>query len=166
MEAIETPRTFNTPLEAGLRALFLLATGRRSFDSQRLVYFDYFLVHSSDVGGAESLHPRSPAQKGELLVRRQLVQDGLSLMRSRDLIERRFGASGISYRSTKAGRHVASLFESPYAAALRDRADWVVQTFGDLSDRQLSEAMDHHLGKWEDEIVEDIQPHPWEIPGG
>jgi hypothetical protein len=166
METVVPSRTFNTPLEAGLRALFLLATGRRSFDSQRLVYFDYFLVHSSDVGGAESLHPHTPSQKGELLVRRQLVQDGLSLMRSRDLIERRFVATGISYRSMKAGRYVVSLFESPYATALRERAEWVVETFGDLSDKQLSEAMDLHLGKWEEEIVEDIQPHRGEFHDG
>jgi len=165
MEAsVITERTFNTPLEAGLRSLFILATGTRGFDSQQLVFFDYFLVHSADLGGEESLHPTAPAQKGELLVRRRLVQDGLALMRSRDLVERRFLASGVSYRSTKAGRHVASLFDTPYANLLRERASWVVDTFGGMSERRLLEFVSENLGDWEEELIEDVQPQFGETP--
>ena len=68
--AASVPRVFNTPLEAGLRTLFLMSTGRRSFDFQRLIYLDYILVHSGDLGGAESIHPQAPGQLGELLGRR------------------------------------------------------------------------------------------------
>jgi len=158
-EAEVTMRTFNTPLEAGLRALFLMSTGTRAFDSQRLVILDYILVHSGDLGGGPSLHPEAPSQKGELLVRRQLIQDGLALMRSRDLLDRRFSSRGITYRATKAGRHVADQFESDYAQLLRDRARWVIDNFGGLSDRQLSESLKEHIGDWDEELVRDLQPH-------
>jgi hypothetical protein len=157
-ETVETTRTFNTPLEAGLRALFLMSTGTRAFDSQRLVMLDYILVHSGDLGGEPSLHPEAPSQKGELLVRRELLQDGLALMRSRDLLDRRFSGQGITYRATKAGRHVAAQFESGYADLLRERARWVVDNFGGLNYKQLSEALKEHIGDWDEELVRDLQP--------
>ena len=60
--------TFNTSLEAGLRALFLLAAaGRRALDLQTLIYLDYALVHTDDFDGPSSLHPRTPSQRSQLL---------------------------------------------------------------------------------------------------
>jgi hypothetical protein len=157
MEAAMTDtRTFNTPFEAGLRALFILAAaGRRSFDSQRLVYLDYVLVHSGDLHGPANLHPRTPSQKGELLVRRELVQEGLALMRSRELIERRFAATGIVYAATPAGRHVASEFASGYAQLLKERAAWLITSFADATDQALANLLKPHAAAWEDELVVD-----------
>jgi hypothetical protein len=161
MEAAMTSvRTFNTPLEAGLRVLFILAAaGRRSFDCQRLVYFDYILVHSAEVGGAESLHPKTPSQKTEMLVRRDLVQGGLALMRSRELVERKFAATGIVYAATKVGQHVTAQFDSEYAALLRSRATWILETFGEYSDDKLAELLKARIGSWEDELVTHHEPH-------
>lgn len=53
-------RHFNTPIESGLRLLFVLDEAKGEvFDLQRLVSYDYLLVHSGDVeGGPVSLHPR------------------------------------------------------------------------------------------------------------
>jgi len=148
---------FNSPLEAGLRALFILAATKRALDSQRIIYFDYMLVHSAEVGGENSLHPRTPSQKGELLVRRRLVQDGLALMRSRELVERRFAASGIVYAATAAGRYVTEQFGSAYADALRDRAEWVIETFSARSDTQIADLLRARIGSWEDELIMEPQ---------
>jgi hypothetical protein len=149
----EPARTFNTPLEAGLRALFILAATKRAIDTQRLIYFDYMLVHSGDVGGEESLHPRTPSQKGELLVRRRLVQNGVALMRSRELVERRYAATGIVYAATGAGRYVTEQFDSPYSTALRKRAKWVIDQFAECSDDQLAGLLKARIGSWEDELI-------------
>lgn len=153
-------RTFNTPFEAGLRSLFILAAaGRRSFDTQRLVYLDYALVHSGDLHGPANLHPRTPSQKGELLVRRELVQEGLALMRSRELIERRFAATGIVYAATAAGRHVASEFDSDYAQLLRERGAWLITSFADATDQALATLLKAHVAAWGDELILDHQPN-------
>ena len=152
-------RTFNTPLEAGLRALFLLtAAGRKAVDTQRLVLFDYLLIHSGDLGGPASLHPETPLQQGEPLVRRKLLQDGLDLMRSRDLVERRFQRTGIAFAATAAGRHVTGEFDSEYAQMLRDRAGWVIATYGATSDKDLSELLRPQIDAGEDELIADLQP--------
>lgn len=52
-------RPFNTPLEYGFRALFILdAADNVAMDLQRIVSYDYLLVHTSDVPrGPKSLHP-------------------------------------------------------------------------------------------------------------
>ena len=154
-----TPRTFNTPLEAGLRLLFVLAAGRAAVDTQRLVYYDYLLVHSGQVNGPASLHARAPTQTSEVLVRRELVQDGLRLMQSRELVEHLFRPSGIVFSATKAGRHVAEQFDSQYAAMLRARATWVVSEHAALSDKQLARMLQPQVRLGDDELIQDRQPH-------
>src|ERR1700677_990894 len=114
MDGVVTSRrklaTFNGPLEAGLRAVAVLGAGHpRSFDLQRLVAFDYLLVHTGDIGGPSSLHPPAPLQSAELLVRRKLVQRALLLMMTRELVTREFGAEGIWYR---AGENAAPFLSS------------------------------------------------------
>src|SRR5260370_20026328 len=87
---------FNNPLESALRSLVLLVEAHPSgCDLQKLVYFDYLLVHSADAGGPESLHPATPNRSGELLVRRGLLNAGLMLLLGRGLAQRQFGERGI-----------------------------------------------------------------------
>jgi hypothetical protein len=154
-------QTFNTPLEAGLRALFLLsAAGRGSVDLQRLMCFDYAIVHTEDFGGPPSLHPSTPSKGSQLLVRRALIQDGLELMRSRDLVERRFLAAGIRWRATQVGNHVSGQFSSAYAISLRERAAWVIRRFGDESDARLRDLFAGQARLLEDELIQAHAPGP------
>ena len=49
---MSTARPFNSPLECGLRTLTLLAASQPSAcDLQRLIFYDYLLIHSGDVPG-------------------------------------------------------------------------------------------------------------------
>lgn len=135
---------FESPIEAGFRALFVLAAAEhRPFDLQRLVLLDYAVVHSSDLNGPPSLHPPTPERRAEVDVRRSLVQQGLALMVSRELVERVFAADGIVYRATKVGRHVVSQFDMDYADDLRERASWVIARFAATSDETLRSMVDH-----------------------
>ena len=53
---------FNGPVEIGLRALALLNEAFPAcYSMQRLVVFDYLVVHSDDMpGGPTGLHPKTP----------------------------------------------------------------------------------------------------------
>ena len=91
-------QTFNSPIETGVRALILLAESYPDqLDLQRLLEFDYILVHTHDVDGPPSIHPALPLRSGELLVRRQLIERGLILMISRGLISRHATPKGFMY---------------------------------------------------------------------
>ena len=93
-------RPFNLPVETGLRCLYILdAIYPSASDLQRLVYYDYLLVYSGDVeNGPPSLHPSIPHRGGGWLVRRQMVETGLNLMFSKELVSIRKDRSSY-YRS-------------------------------------------------------------------
>jgi hypothetical protein len=128
----------NGPVEMALRTLVLLTTLGDPVDLDQLIAFDFLAIHSGDVEeGPASLHPPSPHRDSELLVRRQLVLDGLQVLVARALVEREFGEEGITYRTTPGGLFLADHFESPYAKELGARAEWIANRFGALSNSQV-----------------------------
>lgn len=143
------PRPFNSPLECGLRMLFVLdAADARPCDLQRLIAYDYLLVHSGDVEGPVSLHPAVPFRGGEMLVKRDVLKAGLDQMFSKELLDKRFDTNGISYCSTPLTTAFIDLMANDYSRELRARAQWVVVRFSALSDDELSTFMDENLGRW------------------
>jgi hypothetical protein len=147
------PATFNGPLEAGLRAVALLgAAYPRYFDLQKLIAFDYLLVHTGDIGGPESLHPPAPLQSAELLVRRKLVEQALLLMMTRNLVEREVSPDGIRYRGGDNAAPFLSMLESDYLIALRERAAWLVDVLGDRSKQEFRDIMRRFFDRWVEEF--------------
>jgi hypothetical protein len=154
VEQNRKPATFNGPLEAGLRAVAVLgAAYPRSFDLQRLVAFDYLLVHTGDVDGPSSLHPSVPLQSAELLVRRKLVQQALLLMMTRDLVEREFFVvEGIRYRAGENTAPFLASLVSDYLIALKERASWLVDAFGDCPEQEFRSTMRQFFSHWVEEF--------------
>ena len=147
------PVTFNGPLEAGIRAVAILgAAYLRSYDLQRLIGFDYLLVHTGDVGGPESLHPPVPLQSAELLVRRKLVEQALLLMVTRELIERDMSAEGIRYRAGENAAPFLSALESDYMKGLKYRAAWLVNALGDRTEQEFRAVMRRFFDQWVEEF--------------
>jgi hypothetical protein len=147
------PVTFNGPLEAGMRAVAILgAAYPQTFDLQRLVAFDYLLVHTGDVDGPESLHPPSPLHSAELLVRRKLVEEALLLMMTRDLVVREITDEGFKYGAGEnAAPFLASLTTS-YLLSLKERASWLVGSFGSYADQQFRVVMRKFFDAWVEEF--------------
>src|SRR4051812_31109836 len=123
---MNTAIPFNSPLECGLRTLTLLAAAQPSaYDLQRLIFYDYLLVHSGDVpGGPDSIHPATPLRSGEALVRRRWIERGLLLMLSRELVVRTFSDSGIQYAASPLTESFLRYMEEAYTKKLRERATW------------------------------------------
>jgi hypothetical protein len=141
--------TFNSPLEAGIRAVSVLTPAfPHALDLQRLVAFDYLVVHSGDLGGPESLHPQLPYRSAELLVRRNVVERGLHLMMHRGLVERDIGAAGICYRAGELAETFLASLTAPYLTALRERGAWVAETFGDTPEESLRATINRFFGQW------------------
>src|SRR5579872_4360777 len=131
-------QTFNSPIETGIRALILLAEAYPDqLDLQRILEFDYILVHTGDVDGPPSIHPALPLRSGELLVRRQLIERGLMLKISRGLVGRAATPNGFMYfAQDDAGPFLDSL-TAEYLRDLKDRAVWVVDRFSAMSDHEI-----------------------------
>jgi hypothetical protein len=152
---MNTAGPFNSPLECGLRGLVILvAASPASYDLQRLVFYDYLLVHSGDVpDGPASIHPATPLRSGEALVRRQWIEKGLILMISRELVKRSFAPEGLLYQASPLASPFLSYMEEPYTRELRERAAWVVKRFGEYTDQALLEFFRANLDRWGGEFI-------------
>lgn len=147
---ISTDRPFNTPFEAGVRALFILqAISPARIDLQRLVFYDYLLVHSGDPGGGPpSVHAAVPHRSGEWMVKRELIADGLDLMFAKELIEKSFSHDGILYGTSDLTGPFLGYLHSEYAETVRASATWLAEKFGMISDADLASYMVANLGHW------------------
>jgi hypothetical protein len=144
---------FNSPVETGLRSVSILAPLYPAmFDLQRMVAFDYLVVHSGDVGGPPSLHPDLPMRNAELLVRRDLVERGLLVMMTRQLVERTADGRGILYRAGEMAGVFLSSLTSDYMALLQQRARWVAERFGGMPDDEFNAIMRANFDKWVDQF--------------
>lgn len=145
--------TFNGPLEAGIRAVAVLGAAHpEAFDLQRLIGFDYLLVHTGDIGGPESLHPASPLHSAELLVRRRLVEKAVLLMMTRSLIDREIRTDGIKYRAGENAAPFLAALDSEYLKKLKERASWLVKAFGKNSEQEFRMTMRKFFDQWVEEF--------------
>jgi hypothetical protein len=137
-------------MECGLRMLFVLhAADEKASDLQRLVSYDYLVLHSGDVSeGPSSLHPPVPFRGTELLVKRELLSSGLNQMFARELLEKTFDLSGILYRATSLTGAFTALLKTDYANSLRIRSKWVIERFGTMDNNELSAFMTENIGRW------------------
>jgi hypothetical protein len=149
----DTVQTFNSPIETGVRALILLAESYpEQLDLQRILEFDYILVHTGDVDGPPSIHPALPLRSGELLVRRQLIERGLLLMISRGLVGRNATEKGFTYYAQDAAGPFLDSLTAEYLADLKDRAVWVVDRFSEMSDHEIRVMLTQIYDQWSREF--------------
>ena len=145
----------NSPVEVGLRALVLLVEASpQALDIQQLVTLDYFLVHSGDVDrGPESLHPPSPLRSGEVTVRRELLDKGLNLYQLRGLVARAPTKTGFAYSAESGAGAFLDALRSGYLKRLRNRAEWVIESFALLEHGDVHQILETSLSKWKKEFA-------------
>ncbi len=141
---------FNGPIEAGLRALTMLTAAFPStYSLQRLVVFDYLIVHSDDIpDGPAGLHPKTPHRGGELLVRRDELQQALRLYQGRGLVVTCYEEEGVMYRATNSSAAFLDVLQTTYVQKLRERATWLFERFNAVSDQELQQFANLHAGQW------------------
>jgi hypothetical protein len=140
---------FNSSLETGVRSVVILdAAFPRAFDLSQLTWLDHLVVHTADIGGPDSLHPDIPQRTGELLVRRRLVEDGLSLMRRLHLVDSNTTTDGIVYSAREEASAFVESLRSVYARELRQRAAWLAQYLAKTSRDDLAKLISERIGRW------------------
>lgn len=147
---INTNLVFNSPIEIGLRAICILFEGYpNSFSLQQLIYLDYITIHSDDIpDGPKGLHPKTPQRSGEILVRRESLEQGLFLYMSRGLLNRLFTENGICYIASEDTASFLDTLKSKYILSLRERANWAVLAFDDMTEDTLGIYINQNLGIW------------------
>jgi hypothetical protein len=143
---------FNSKLETGIRALVVLeAFYPRRCDLIEMTWFDHLVVHTGDLDGKdvpESLHPDLPNRAGELLVRRQLVEQSLRIMQQMHLIDVFESEAGIEFCAGEEAPSYLDLLQAPYSQALKQRAEWMADRFTSLTNVEMRSLIEGRIGRW------------------
>ncbi|MBL3655333.1 ABC-three component system middle component 2 [Fulvivirga sediminis] len=147
-------RLFNTPVEYGLRSLFILSgIAPKAADLQRLIYYDYLVLHTADIDPEQtSLHPSYPFRSAEILIKRERLRNGLLIMKSRQLIKIQFDGGGINYAASPLTQKFLDYLTSDYANQLKSCVSFVIEKFNNYSDFELDQYMKQNLETWGSEF--------------
>lgn len=144
-------KLFNSPLEAGIRAVVVLEKLRpEAADLAEMVLLDHVVVRTADLGGPPSLHPDLSDRKGELLVRRRLVEKSLDLMRRCHLVDQEITDEGVLYRASDEAAGYIELLETHYSERLKDCADWIALQVRAAGKNQFKNLVRAQIGGWTD----------------
>jgi len=148
--AVSRPALFNSLLETGIRAVVVLdAVYPRAFSVTQIAWFDHLVVHTKDIAGPPSLHPDVPQRSGELLVRRRLVEDSLTLMRRLRLVELEPDQhAGILYRASGDASGIVEHLQTDYALQLRECAKWLAKEIFARTPEAFEALVAERIGRW------------------
>ena len=142
-------KVFNNEIEIGLRILVILEViYPKSFDIEMLNYYDYFILHTKDIGGNESLHADVPNRFGELSVKRELIRNSLQLLISKGLIDVNYVEEGIEYIASEETAPFLDILEEEYTKKLQKNAKWVYSKFETYSYEDLKKYVLENKEEW------------------
>ncbi|PEA07846.1 hypothetical protein CN425_27115 [Bacillus cereus] len=149
-EIVKDYPLFNSPIEVGLRTLVLLShVTTEDFDINRLIIFDYFLLHAKDLDvEQENLHPSLPYRSTEIIIRRKLISEGLELLVSKGLINIIYNNDGIFYKSNEMTHLFVNLLGSSYFKRLNILSEWAITTYGEISTEELNNFINKNIQLW------------------
>ncbi len=154
---------YNTTLEIGLRVLIILhELKNESIDINRLIIYDYFVTHANDFDESiESIHPPIPHRSGEIIIKRKVIQDGINLMYSRELLDINYTAKGIYYVANDLTSAFLKYIESEYASEISKYSNLVISKFSSYSDDELNDYVNENLSKWGSEFTRESLIRGW-----
>lgn len=149
---------FNSPLETGLRILFILdQVYPKSIDTQRLIYYSYLSLNTGDFSNiVSSLHPAIPYRSSQIIIQREILQEGIKLLQSKELIGTKYNKTGINFVANKNAKAFKNYFQCEYSQRLSKRIKLVLDHFGKMTDNQLNHFMKENLTKWGSEFVDEV----------
>ena len=146
-------KVFNNEVEIGLRILIILQSiYPKSFDVEMINYYDYFILHTKDIGGDESLHADVPNRFGELVVKRDLIRSSLTLLITKELVAIKYTDNGIEYIATENTVPFLDTLSEEYTMHLHDNIKWVRNRFKDYTYEEIKIYVDKNKEKWGSEL--------------
>lgn len=148
-ELKEKVKIYNTPIEIGMRSLIILGVGGdQLMDLEKIMYLDYLCLNTSDINGPKSLHAPIPNRGVQVFSKKELIQKGLAIMVTKELIILVVLPEGFFYQITPAGKLFLELFQTNYFLELNERCKWVVSRWGSLNTNQIKLFIDNNIQKW------------------
>ena len=140
----------NSSLEVSLRTLVLLnCSNNDTFDIDRLVIFDYFILHGKDIDDTQiSIHPPLPHRSSEIIIRRKLIKEGLEILFSRGLVNQTHNKDGIYYSANKNTELFINLLQSEYYRKLTEVINWSLFKYSNVETSILNNIVNENIDIW------------------
>lgn len=144
---VENKYLFNTPLEISLRLLVLLSKSKSThFDLDRLVIFDYLILHGNDIDKTQkSLHPALPHRGKEVILKRKSIKKGIDILLSRGLISQIHSKDGIYYCSNQNTILFVELLESEYYMRLTENIEFINSKYSHVNTSTLTSLINENI---------------------
>lgn len=141
-------KLFNNEIEMGLQIIIILQTVYpKSFDIEMLNYYDYFILHTHDIGGEKSLHADIPNRFGELDIKHKLIRRSLQLMIAKGLVSVNMD-NGIEYIANQQTKLFLENLQEEYIQQLKINSRWVHKKFKDYSYEDIKQYVSENKEKW------------------
>ena len=153
---------YNSPHEVGVRILFILDLCGKMMSKQRIMYYDYFVLHLKDLDNTKkSLHPDNPNHSSEIAIKHELITNGLDLILAKGLVDVKYSKTGIYYCCNSITHSFVELFQNDYVSELKQNIFVVDNFFSRYSDKQIYAYINQNIEKWTGEfennsLVEDV----------
>jgi hypothetical protein len=146
---------FNSPTESALRTL-LIIDEVKSLNIDKLIIFDYLCLNTEDFNGPSSIHAPVPNRNVQILIRREVIKDGLKILVAKELVKVKAQKTGIFYAKSPLTTLFLSHMTSAYKTRLHERVKWVTENFGEWSETKLKKFVKENIEHWSSEITSDI----------
>lgn len=149
-------KVYNSNFEIAVRVLIILLNlpFKRS-STYKLMVLDHISLNTYDVGGPASLHAPIPNRGVQIYSRKEILNESIKLLISKDLITINPNKNGLLYEITENGINYLTFFESKYFNQLKARVEWTSQKFGSFTDSDLKSYVNQNLSKWGEEFMTD-----------
>lgn len=137
----------NSPIEFGLRALVLLSQIEdEGMDIDRLLIYDYILTNSGEFNEElPSLHVETPYKYSKLMVKREILKEGVKLFSDQGLIEIKLTEHGIYYKKSDYTVAFLDNMSSKYKAKLLDISKWVIENVYNKNENKIEEEINRKI---------------------
>lgn len=140
----------NSPIEFGLRALILLTQiGDEGIDIDRLLIYDYLLTNSGEFNKEyPSLHAETPYKYSKLVVKREVLKEGVNIFTKCGLIDVILNETGIYYKKNMYTEAFLKNMTSKYKQKLVDIARWIISDIHYKDDSKIEEEINSRILKY------------------
>jgi hypothetical protein len=137
----------NSPIEFGLRALVLLSQIEdEGIDIDRLLIYDYLLTNSGEFNEElPSLHVETPYKYSKLIVKREVLKEGVKIFSSHGLIDITLTERGIYYKKSSYTNAFLANMTSKYKQELVNISKWIIEEVHYKDDYKIEEKINSRI---------------------
>lgn len=147
----------NSPIEFGLRALVLLSQIEgEGIDIDRLLIYDYLLTNSGEFNKEfPSLHVETPYRYSKLMVKREVLKEGVKMFSDHGLIDVTLTDCGIYYKKSIYTDVFLVNMTSKYKQRLVEISKWINDNIHCKNENKIEEEINSKILQYGIEFYND-----------